>query len=101
MNDVISVPFRRFTVTVTFEAESGMWVAVCDEIGLVTEESTFEALMARAWTIAPELAEFNCPGVDPDNMHLLFEHEQCVRAKEATRFGTARFPKSNSALPSP
>lgn len=80
MNDVISVPFRRFTVTVTFDAESSMWVAVCDELGLVTEESTFEALMVRAWTIAPELAEFNCPGVDPNNMHLLFEHEQCAPA---------------------
>lgn len=72
MAKVIHHPFRRFTVNVTHA--DGIWIAECEELGLVTEAESFDALTARAWQIAPELAAEN--GIDPANMHLLFQHEQ-------------------------
>ncbi|MDR0781654.1 MAG: DUF1902 domain-containing protein [Pseudomonadales bacterium] len=34
-----------------------MWVAECDALHLVTEAESFEALVARVWEIAPEIAQ--------------------------------------------
>lgn len=74
MANVIHHSFRRFTVNVTHTG--GAWIAECDELGLVTEADSFDALTERAWLIAPELAEENGFGGDPAHMHLLFQHEQ-------------------------
>jgi hypothetical protein len=48
---------RCFVVQVTFS--DGFYIAECEAIGLVTEEKTYEALVKRAWEIAPEIAEMN------------------------------------------
>ncbi len=37
----------------------GIWTAECDDLGLVTEADTYEALTDRVREIAPELAELN------------------------------------------
>jgi len=53
----------------------GIWTAECDALGLVTEADSYDALTDRAWEIAPELAELNAVGVEPENIRLLFCHE--------------------------
>lgn len=47
---------HEFVVDVIHDTESGMWVASCDAIGLVTEARSYESLAARALEIAPGLA---------------------------------------------
>jgi hypothetical protein len=78
MNDISRHPLRRFTVIVTHDAESGMWIGECDELCAATEAPTFEALTARMWLIAPEMALENGLNLCPQDMLLLFQHEQTV-----------------------
>lgn len=65
-----------------FEVEAtvcdGIWTAHCPALGLVTEAETFEALVERAWEIAPELAELNDVGVSAADLRLRFTHETPV-----------------------
>jgi hypothetical protein len=63
-----------FIVDVIYE--NGIYTAQCDEIGLVTEEKTYEALTERVWEIAPELVEGNLPDVDSENIRIQFQHIQ-------------------------
>ena len=70
MSPVIAFPRDPFTVTVEFDAESGMWVGSCDALYLATEAETYEALTARIWEIAPELAELNGLGIAPESLRL-------------------------------
>jgi hypothetical protein len=49
----------EFIVDVTFDPESGYYMAVCDAIGLVTEAPTHDALQERVMLIAEELAVEN------------------------------------------
>ncbi|MBS0557463.1 MAG: DUF1902 domain-containing protein [Proteobacteria bacterium] len=74
MPNVVRNSFRRFVVKVTHT--DGVWIAECEELGLVTEADSFDALTERAWQIAPELAAENGLGTDAAGMHLLFQHEQ-------------------------
>ena len=78
MSNVRHHPFRRFTVAVTHDAESGMWVGECEELCAATEAPTFEDLTRRMWLIAPEMAMENGLNVRAENMHLLFQHEQAT-----------------------
>ncbi len=68
-----------FIVNVTHDTESGMWVAVCDEIGLVTESETYEGLTERVWEIAPEIAVENGIDVSADTMRISFHQDQTTR----------------------
>jgi hypothetical protein len=56
----------------------GIWTAECDALGLVTEANSYEELTARAWEIAPELAELNQIGIETDAIRLRFLHEPFV-----------------------
>jgi len=78
MNNVISL-----SKPVTFDVEVAhaiaqdendctMWVAVCDGLCLVTEADSFEALVARVWEIAPEMAQENGLSIAPDALRLRF-----------------------------
>jgi hypothetical protein len=63
-------------VEVMFDED--MWVAVADEIGLVTEAPSYEALIERVRQVAPELIKDNLGGA-PDSAHparLLFLHTE-------------------------
>lgn len=52
-------------VRASYDPEAGVWWAESDDVpGLVTEATTFEALMERAAEIAPLLLEANRPGLD-------------------------------------
>lgn len=69
---------RQFIVEVTHE--DGMWTAVCDELGLVTEAKTYEALTERVWDIAPELcSENNLCDSNDEEFSIEFIHEQSYR----------------------
>ncbi len=62
-----------FEVQVT--RDSGMWIAECHALGLVTEAESYEALVQRARQIAPELAELNGLEADPRRLRLRFVEE--------------------------
>ncbi|MGB5834362.1 MAG: DUF1902 domain-containing protein [Thiohalocapsa sp.] len=49
----------------------GIWTAECAALGLVTEADSLEALQARVWEIAPELADLNGLG-DRESLRLHF-----------------------------
>lgn len=61
-----------FIVNVTHH--DGIWIAENDDLGLVTEAKTYDALTERVWEIAPELAELNELSVDVDEMRISFQH---------------------------
>lgn len=65
---------RFFDVSVS--VHNGIWTAVCDALGLVTEADSYEALTERAWEIVPELSELNDIGVDASSIRLRFTQEQ-------------------------
>jgi hypothetical protein len=70
-------PFSKtFTVTVIHNSEDGMWIAECDEIGMVTEAETYESLTWRVWEIAPEVAVANGFNVTEETMRLNFQHTE-------------------------
>ncbi len=59
MSNIVRPDFSRttpFVADVIFDAECGMWVATCDELSVTTEAPSYEALTARFWEIAPEIA---------------------------------------------
>lgn len=53
---------HHFSTSVTHE--DGMWIAVCDELGLVTEALTYNALIDRVLGLAPEMFIENHYGID-------------------------------------
>ncbi|MCW7764329.1 DUF1902 domain-containing protein [Photorhabdus luminescens] len=59
-----------------------MWIAECDELGLVTEAKTYDELTERVWEIAPELYEMNLDG-NPDGMKISFVQEQSYDSRIA------------------
>ena len=75
MMNIISFPLT-FTVTVLHDPEDGMWIAECDEIGLVTEAETYEKLTGRVWEIAPEIAVENGFAVTEASLRLNFQHTE-------------------------
>lgn len=50
---------KQEELKVNVSVTDGIWTAECDELGLVTEADSYEALTQRALEIAPELAELN------------------------------------------
>ena len=59
MSNILRPDFNRTTPFIAdgiFDAECGMWVATCDELSVTTEAPSYEALTARFWEIAPEIA---------------------------------------------
>ena len=73
-------PRATFTFTVTHDDESGMWVAVCDDLCVATEAPTYEALVQRVWLIAPEMAGENGLNIPQANLRLLFQREALHQA---------------------
>jgi len=49
----------HFVVEVTHDTESGMWIAQCDDLGVVTEARSYEALVSRLYDIAPQMLAEN------------------------------------------
>ena len=68
---------KHFTIEIHRDGEQ--WVAACDDLGLVTEASTYETLVARVWQIAPELYVLNGYGDAQENFCLDFHQMQEAR----------------------
>lgn len=67
---------NTFTVNVSHDTESGMWIALCDEIGLATESETYEGLTERVWETAPEIATENGFEIDTEALRINFQQIQ-------------------------
>ena len=76
MSNIVRPDFNQttpFVADVNFDAEYGMWVASCDELSVTTEAPSYEALTARFWEIAPEIARENGIAFDV-NSRIQFRH---------------------------
>ena len=49
----------RFEITVFRDDDAGVWIARNEDIPLVSEAASYEALVARVWEIAPEIIVLN------------------------------------------
>lgn len=87
MNNVHHVSFGKqpttFDVEVIFDAESGMWVADCEGLTLVTEAPTFEALCERVWLLAEDMGHENGLDIDVADMRLNFQHLEVAGQRAA------------------
>ena len=59
MHSLFSRRQKPIVADVEFDPECGLWTVACDRLGVYTEAPTFEALIARFWEIAPEVAAEN------------------------------------------
>ena len=71
---------HSFNIEVIYDAGADVWVAACDEIGLVTEEKSREAVIARANLVIPELiAATGFPMRDANYvLNYIFIHRETV-----------------------
>ena len=75
MKNVIRPNFKRppFVVDVVFDAECATWVANCDALHLCTEAPSYDAVTARVWEVAPDIAADNGVIFDADS-RIEFRH---------------------------
>jgi hypothetical protein len=52
---------KNYNIKAKWDAKASVYVAACDEIGLVTEAPNFEALMERLSSMVPEMVGLNDP----------------------------------------
>ena len=67
---------KPFDVSIRHDRQENVWIAECDELGLVTEANTCEELKERVWALAPELYEMNGLGQHPEHIRLSFTQIQ-------------------------
>ncbi|EOX6948628.1 DUF1902 domain-containing protein [Klebsiella michiganensis] len=65
---------NRAEFTVHVMKDKRIWIGECEELGLVTEATSFELLTRRVKDIAPELCRLNCD-IRPEEMRLEFVQE--------------------------
>lgn len=63
-----------FTVNVIHDGD--VWVATCDELGLVTEAQDYESLTQRVWDVAGDMLDENDIDQDLECLRLYFVQEQ-------------------------
>lgn len=76
MSKVIHSAFNKpapYVAEVIFDVECGMWIATCEELSVTSEAISYEALTARVWEIAPEIADMNGLAFDA-NTRIQFRH---------------------------
>jgi hypothetical protein len=74
--DRIAPPFR-----VDISEEGGIWTAICDDLGLVTEADSYESVVESVWDIAPDLYELNGFDSDQEQIRLDFIQHQVHQLK--------------------
>lgn len=77
---VVITRLEAFVVNVIHD---DMWIAECDELGLVTEAKTYDELTEKVWEIAPELYEINGMGDQSEVIRLKFIQEQSSDSRVA------------------
>ena len=65
-----------YDVTVIYDNEAAVYVAVCDDLPLATEAKTYEDLVQRVKAIVPEMIELNHPSLVTHKIMLNFTHAQ-------------------------
>ena len=53
----------EYTITMTWDGDAAVWYAVCDDIPIALESDSFDTLVERVKSAAPELLEMN--GAEP------------------------------------
>ena len=67
----------EYTIAMTWDSDAAVWCAVCDDIPIALESSSFDALVERVKAATPELLEMN--GADPDCvLHFVAERKDNV-----------------------
>ena len=61
----------NYNVNVIWDKEAQVWCAICDDIPLALENSSFDALINRAKTVAHEILCLN--GKLTEDTHLCFQ----------------------------
>ena len=62
--------------TVNVLHDGGVWVATCDELGLVTEAPDYESLTERGWDVAGDMLVENGIDQDVESLRFSFVQEQ-------------------------
>ena len=68
----------KVRVEVTHYPDDGIWVAVCDEIGLTSEAESYDELVFRASVVIPELIADNGLSVSSEGCAIEFVQKQVV-----------------------
>jgi len=55
----------EYHINVQWDSEARVWYAVCDRIPLALESGSFDALIERVKSAAPEILELNGEGNQP------------------------------------
>ena len=63
-------------INVMWDNEASIWIVRCDEIGLVTESGSYDALMERIRIIAPEMAQENHKNISM--YRVVTQDQQCI-----------------------
>ncbi|EJZ0950375.1 TPA: DUF1902 domain-containing protein [Escherichia coli] len=63
-----------YTVNVLHDGD--VWVATCDELGLVTEAPDYESLTERVWDVAGDMLVENGIDQDVESLRFSFVQEQ-------------------------
>ncbi|AOM40160.1 DUF1902 domain-containing protein [Xenorhabdus hominickii] len=71
----MGVVITRLEAFVVNVIHADMWIAECDELGLVTEAKTYDELTEKVWEIAPELYEINGLGDHSEVIRIKFVQE--------------------------
>jgi len=67
----------EYVITMTWDCESAVWCAQCDEIPIVLESISFDALVERVKIAAPEILLLN--GLEPECvLHFVAERKDSV-----------------------
>ena len=65
----------NFEITVFRDDDTGVWIARNEDIPLVSEAASYEALVARVWDIAPEIIVLNGHAEDDAGIRLRFVND--------------------------
>jgi len=66
----------QYDVNIVWDEEAHVWVATADAIPLALEGGSYDALIERVKTAAPEILELNAKPYDP--LRLRFTSERLV-----------------------
>ena len=67
----------EYIVKMSWDSEALVWYAICDDIPIALESGSFDALVERVKTAAPELLRMN--GADPECvLHFIAERRDGV-----------------------
>ena len=67
-----------YEVNVNWDEEAGVWCAVCDDIPVVLESHSFDALIERVKVAALEILELNGKATENTRLCFMTTHWECI-----------------------